>query len=456
MSCGKGRRSRQREYLDKRAAEENRCNAKLTDREDCEESGRHCEVQVAVEEDTNDIPPDCALTPWSGWTDCNEQCGNGTQTQTRSYVIRENKHKCSRFAKAPALEVTIPCMLQECGGDIESPSKSDYNPDPYGCTMSAWSMWSPCIVNGNNDVMMRYRHPLGRTLDLAEVQRRAMDILARTQIYEHSEMELDQDVEAEQEQEREVYDYQNQLMGSDCEELFCFGPSDPCAQQAFFETSKCNGIPHHCLKDPAIGHCRNPSNRWFFDREKNQCGLFSFSGCGGNENNFRSEEECRETCIAVQTPERSRSFEQMSLRAQRRQDATVRDCVVSAWDWGPCNATCGVGRRRKTRRIISLAQHGGRPCPRNLARYERCHLPACDNSRLDSSPWTSVTAQRGSSSHECRYSKWTNWSPPCSRRCGEYTVQTRTKFVLNPNSGQLCTNRYEEKRCNVIPCEYNN
>lgn len=452
--------------MDKRAAEQNRCNAKLTDREDCEESGRHCDVLVAQEEqeqDTNDIPPDCALTPWSGWSECNAQCGNGTQMQTRRYVNRENTKMCSRgMAKPPALQVTIECMLQECGGDIEEQSATDYNHDPWACRWSPWSMWSPCIVNRNNDVMMRYRHPLGRNLNLADVQRRAMDILARTNKFndeDTEDLEEEQGQDQYQDPDREVYEDQNQLMTSDCDDLFCFPQNDPCAGESFFETTKCNGIPHHCLKDPAIGNCRQPSNRWFYNRERNQCALFSFSGCGGNENNYVSEEECRETCIAVQTPDKGRSFEQMSIRAQRRQEA--RDCVMSAWDFGPCNATCGVGRRRKTRRVISPPQNGGRPCPRNLVRNEMCNLPPCESSRYDMNPsWGPSNVGRQQQtyqqqrSHECRYSKWTYWSPPCSRRCGEYTVQTRTKFVLNPNSGQLCTNRHEERRCNVIPCEY--
>uniref|UniRef100_A0A0R3RPJ5 BPTI/Kunitz inhibitor domain-containing protein n=1 Tax=Elaeophora elaphi TaxID=1147741 RepID=A0A0R3RPJ5_9BILA len=36
--------------------------------------------------------------------------------------------------------------------------------------------------------------------------------------------------------------------------------------------------------------------RFFYDRRVNTCRLFYYSGCGGNENNFATEDECRQRC----------------------------------------------------------------------------------------------------------------------------------------------------------------
>jgi hypothetical protein len=38
------------------------------------------------------------------------------------------------------------------------------------------------------------------------------------------------------------------------------------------------------------------SRRWFFNKTSGECEPFVFEGCGGNENNFESEEECDKVC----------------------------------------------------------------------------------------------------------------------------------------------------------------
>jgi len=47
-----------------------------------------------------------------------------------------------------------------------------------------------------------------------------------------------------------------------------------------------------CTLPPLTGRCRGLIPRWYWDREEGRCVEFSFGGCGGNENNFASEEEC--------------------------------------------------------------------------------------------------------------------------------------------------------------------
>ena len=41
-------------------------------------------------------------------------------------------------------------------------------------------------------------------------------------------------------------------------------------------------------------------NNWlfkrYFDNEEKKCKEFSYGGCGGNENNFNSVEECETSC----------------------------------------------------------------------------------------------------------------------------------------------------------------
>lgn len=49
--------------------------------------------------------------------------------------------------------------------------------------------------------------------------------------------------------------------------------------------------------DPAItGPCRGQFYRYFFNQISQSCELFIYGGCGGNDNNFLSLEECQNAC----------------------------------------------------------------------------------------------------------------------------------------------------------------
>lgn len=147
-----------------------------------------------------------------------------------------------------------------------------------------------------------------------------------------------------------------------------------------------------------------------------------------------------------------RGFNGMSIQNQRRLDGVSRnnegprDCIVSGWQRGNCNTTCGEGMRQKSRRIISHPDQGGKRCPKILIKFETCHVP-CD-SRYDTNPsWGPAQGSR-----HCQYSEWSSWSP-CSRSCGEYSVQTRHRTVITARKGFNCPDRLEERRCNVMPCD---
>ena len=44
------------------------------------------------------------------------------------------------------------------------------------------------------------------------------------------------------------------------------------------------------------GSCFASIQRWHFDSESGMCRKFTYGGCRGNGNNFRSELECQSTC----------------------------------------------------------------------------------------------------------------------------------------------------------------
>ncbi len=47
-------------------------------------------------------------------------------------------------------------------------------------------------------------------------------------------------------------------------------------------------------KDP--GTCKGKYKSWYFDPDLGECLQFIYSGCGGNDNNFRSNFECERVC----------------------------------------------------------------------------------------------------------------------------------------------------------------
>ncbi|XP_019882164.2 papilin isoform X4 [Camponotus floridanus] len=58
-----------------------------------------------------------------------------------------------------------------------------------------------------------------------------------------------------------------------------------------------------CLLPALLGECHNYTQRWYYDSYEQHCRQFYYGGCGGNENNFVSEQDCVNRCeTAVTTP----------------------------------------------------------------------------------------------------------------------------------------------------------
>uniref|UniRef100_A0A8C5MQ53 BPTI/Kunitz inhibitor domain-containing protein n=1 Tax=Leptobrachium leishanense TaxID=445787 RepID=A0A8C5MQ53_9ANUR len=54
-----------------------------------------------------------------------------------------------------------------------------------------------------------------------------------------------------------------------------------------------------CLEKPEPGQCRIFAVKWYYDEDSNGCLRFWYSGCGGNQNRFETEDKCKETCLTV-------------------------------------------------------------------------------------------------------------------------------------------------------------
>uniref|UniRef100_W5MXT3 Amyloid-beta A4 protein n=1 Tax=Lepisosteus oculatus TaxID=7918 RepID=W5MXT3_LEPOC len=54
-----------------------------------------------------------------------------------------------------------------------------------------------------------------------------------------------------------------------------------------------------CSEEAETGPCRAMLPRWYFDSSEGRCAQFIYGGCGGNRNNFESEDYCLSVCGSV-------------------------------------------------------------------------------------------------------------------------------------------------------------
>ncbi|GLH10987.1 Papilin [Gryllus bimaculatus] len=52
-----------------------------------------------------------------------------------------------------------------------------------------------------------------------------------------------------------------------------------------------------CTQPRERGPCRDFTVKWFFDIEYGGCARFWYGGCGGNDNRFKTQEECKNKCV---------------------------------------------------------------------------------------------------------------------------------------------------------------
>ena len=51
-----------------------------------------------------------------------------------------------------------------------------------------------------------------------------------------------------------------------------------------------------CYQPADSGNCTENSVAFFFDKDSRRCSPFTYTGCGGNDNRFNSEEQCERMC----------------------------------------------------------------------------------------------------------------------------------------------------------------
>ncbi|XP_059610565.1 papilin isoform X4 [Phlebotomus argentipes] len=105
-----------------------------------------------------------------------------------------------------------------------------------------------------------------------------------------------------------------------------------------------------CVLPTEVGNCQNYTARWYFDTRESRCRSFYYGGCGGNKNNFESQEECVNRCermptTTTQAPRRPPVHED---RVFRREYCFVHpdggdcrgDAIVARWYYNKDEGVC--------------------------------------------------------------------------------------------------------------------
>lgn len=53
-----------------------------------------------------------------------------------------------------------------------------------------------------------------------------------------------------------------------------------------------------CLQPKKVGPCRGKLPRFYFNSKTKNCEQFYYGGCKHNDNNFKTEEDCKDKCIS--------------------------------------------------------------------------------------------------------------------------------------------------------------
>jgi len=386
---------------------------------------------------TQHCPINCEWDDYTEWSACSTTCGvHGTQRRTRQtkYSAAFGGTECTGLA----------VDTKSC--DVDDPNVGNYIGDcPVNCQMSAWSTWDECT----------------QTCDGPGTQTRTR--------YEVVEPDFGGAACPNDEETRE------------CGATPC--PTD-CELSDFPEWAD---LPQQC-PDPSTPHvaCGEVTlvrQRTILNRETHggkKCSEFTdtqetkvcpFVGCPVNctLTPFGGWSQCTKEC-------RNSDDEDAGIRVRRRHkladeknggtcedlvqeeqcgnDRCPINCKLPEWeadDWGECSATCGIGKKKRTRDCDESCD-----CDPDLNTpgSEECTCYPCNLYEGDECPdkVEEVECNLDPCPIDCQVSEWSD-SESCTKTCGGgYEIRHRSIIVHPHHNGTECGPLFETTECATEDC----
>ncbi|XP_033106389.1 SCO-spondin-like [Anneissia japonica] len=444
--------------------------------------------------------PNCTVSDWGVWSECNVPCGStssGIKRRTRTALGTCTAEPCLTLEETDAcsasccetdcvllswehwMACTSPCantlgirtrtrpiVQGACGGQQCTESDSTETGSCYGtCEVSGWSDWS-CVCGvctaGNilEEICNRYRNE-------------STDISCSEQCGALSETKCGNPCCDE------LCNVGKWTQWTDCSEPCGSGNTGIQTRERSIISQTCRGEPCHQLSESRI--CFQGSGCCPIDCE---LGLWStWSQCSANCSSDAGNQTRARGVITQDSCGGTPCDNKITLEDKPCYGTTYpANCIEGTWsDWSLCaldSGSCGTGTRQRTRVIVSEPICGGLACGEE-SEAESCQGLCCPvNCEMTSwEEWSGCSTQCGtgqqtrlrtittasdcggavceetfqsrqcvgSGPSECEFTEWSGWTS-CSSSCGIGT-QTRSRSILTPSN---CRDK-----CSTIVIEQN-
>jgi hypothetical protein len=391
-SCGGGERTRGRSVFQEANAGGKGC-ATLHETVACNEVPCHL---------------DCVVSDWSAWGECSKPCAGGVQTRSRSVtavpgkVCSDHSHPVLQSQPCNMAVCTLPCAMHDwgswtscsrsCGTGTWSRSRAVKQHPTYGgtpcpsraeeglcntaecpvdCFASAWGTFSACSMTCGHGVKTRYRSIYREGFHGGKACPPHFD---RARCYLAQCPPPETPAPAPQ----------------DCQ-VGVWGGFGPVPGSAPADCGSDSGCSTACTRSCGSGS-------WVRMRAVKIPPSAGGASCGALSD--------IQLCNVQPCPQ---------------------DCHVASWgSFSRCSATCGGGRKYRTRAVLTAAAFGGVACPPTT------ESPLCSSQNCPT---------------DCVASNWGAWSA-CSATCSGFHVRNRAELRPPASGGKVCSTHRETKPCN--------
>lgn len=337
-------------------------------------------------------PENCEWNDFGAWSDCDKDCGGGTQSRTRT-VFKEAKSGGKPCPGAPTEEqacneapCSINCLWDEfgewskctesCGGGTETRVRTIKQKAAYGgmtcsgyatesrncneepckwdCQWGPFAEWNPCSKSCGGGEQTR-------TKVIAQAARNGGEPCNKEEGTERRE----------------------------CNAQLC---PVPCAWSAFSKWTPCS------------------------------------QNCGGGY-------QMRTRTVVVEAAEGGKACHGCATDSRAcNLQSCARNCKWNPWTpWSPCSEVCNGGTQNRTREVRNLAANGGQECEGESTNFRDCNTQKCPI--------------------PCEWTPWGEWDT-CTKTCGG-GMQGRVRSVLQKEryGGKPCEGDPQQMQgCSMQAC----